>query len=202
MCFLDEICLRIHTLHQQSAVVAVLKYEEELTILFTSTNGLPQSPFPALVAGGSISFNENLMECSQTFPLYLYRGRDPRGQQVRNNELFDFSSSLSLKSCPAPLRGAPCCHQGQCPQQSHSSGFQPPHNTFPAVQVSASDPKPEFSLLRGVPLPTNLLIRLVMDVFVSECCSVNVTHCMNPGNNGGSSQHPRSFPTPNKKTHS
>lgn len=46
----------------------MLRYVEELTILFTSTNGLAQSHFPAFEAGGSTSLNENLTEWAQTFP--------------------------------------------------------------------------------------------------------------------------------------
>lgn len=142
-------------LHQHSAVAAVLRCEEELTILFTSTNGLAQSPF---AAGSSISISENLMECSQTLPLYPYRGRDARGQQVRSSsgELLDLSSSFSLNSCPAPLWGAaipvtpaephqwvpgtpqdiPCssalCFQASTPS-FHYSGELPAHK--PARQV-------------------------------------------------------------------
>lgn len=50
-------------------------------------------------------------------------------------------------------------------------------------------------------MTTNLFIKLT-NVFVSECSSVNISHCMKVCNNGRIRQHPRSFPTQNMKINS
>ena len=82
ICFLDEFCLEIHMHHQHSAFTvssglrAQLCGPEELTIIFTNTNGLAKRHLPVLVEGGFISLNANLMEePTQTFPLYMYKGK-------------------------------------------------------------------------------------------------------------------------------
>lgn len=133
---------------------------------------------------------------SPFIPVQGKRSPWPAGEEHQTVWL---SSSFSLEGCPEPLFGS---HQARWPQQSHSWEFQPAHNTFPAAQLSAPNPTPELSLLGGVPCPQTCSSGWLMRVFVSECCSVNVTHCTNPGNNRGSSQHPRSFPAPTMKTHS
>lgn len=150
------------------------------------------------------------MEWAQPFPLYLHRGRDPQGQQVRNNEVFDSFLPSGCKAAQSHFVGhspwaAPWSQPsapGTPAEPQQGVPATPQFRLFPAAQVLFPTQHPEFLLLRGVPCPQTCSSGCLLDVFVSECCSVNVTHCVNPGNNAGSSQHPKSFPAPNVKIHS
>lgn len=195
--------------------------------IFSNTNGLAKRQSPVLAVEGFISLNKNLMaEPPQTF-LYTCAWEEICLHQMRNDE---FCSSLRLKTCPDLLESLPVgstdstlCRNGlalghsiarttvsrtiynrarRCTRVRHSR----PYGGGPAFLASISNQvcgAVHYSgRLAGASWPQTCSSSWLINIFVSENSSVDISHCMSICNNGRIRQHPTAFPSQNMKIHS